>query len=325
LEPIEIIDPNDSIFTVYVNDFNDGYHDLHTEVTELEIKVKSLKNKYRYVNEYNAAVNVYFEYMFYLYNKYGGEARFNILLNAEEIPEFVPQKPKLKNTKMNKYIMKKGIVLSRKKSMSPTSNINDYLEEVKEFNDDDIINEEFEFVKKIDNTKFDINAKEIGRKSKRSEFLNHMDIYFSDRYKQEEKKSKIKMKPPSLYDVMNNTKRYQRYLKKLSKQEEDELLMIDNNFISKKDVETYAFSKELKDAGWNSYKIIKNMKGENNTLVRILKRNNKKRKEETKRSKKKKKKVKSFLDTVIDYGEYDSFADFEKEYKQFTSSNILHD
>ena len=96
---------------VYINDFDDTYNEYEEEKArnELEREARKIRRRYRNINEYNYALNIFCQYMAELSISYGQRELFNAALRSGAIKDFIPPFPRLKMTKLNKKMLKKGI------------------------------------------------------------------------------------------------------------------------------------------------------------------------------------------------------------------------
>lgn len=100
------------IYEPKIHDFGDDYHlpdvDLGDESIPMT-KVKKIRRKYQNWFDYLDAVNLYDEYVTNLKEKYGGEAKFKLAMLLGQVREYLPNYPKLRKSKRNRYYRKNRI------------------------------------------------------------------------------------------------------------------------------------------------------------------------------------------------------------------------
>ena len=94
---------------ILVQDFDDDYHMEQDNTVEILNKAKTLVNTYHNVYEYNNAMEIYNNYMEYLYDKYGGKRIVTGLKTCNLLNDFVPPKPKLKRTGSVRKLLNHGV------------------------------------------------------------------------------------------------------------------------------------------------------------------------------------------------------------------------
>jgi hypothetical protein len=113
--PDEIFSP--IIDAIQFNDFGDNYYEIGTQNDDLSSSIKGLKRRYNDYFAYLDAKALYDEYMDSLIEKYGSKSIVKSTAKAGMLPEYLPPKPKLKNSKRNRAMQKAGIVSRRDDSM----------------------------------------------------------------------------------------------------------------------------------------------------------------------------------------------------------------
>ena len=99
-------------FISKVNDFGDDYHkdDSEMEHNILLKRVKNIKRRYRDFAEYCEAIDIINDYMDWLiFDKWGGEKRFDFYWQVGLMKDYLPAIPKLKKTRYNYKYMKEGV------------------------------------------------------------------------------------------------------------------------------------------------------------------------------------------------------------------------
>lgn len=305
-----------SLFEVYVLDFNDNYHRLPTEPTsELEAAARKIRRRYKKIADYLNAVAVYQEYMTLLILKHGGPKLFKIKLKNDMINDYVPPKPRMKNTSVNKYILKQHIVLSN-------INNNEIDEEGLEEIIDEYIDkkcEEFMPVKSNDKSAEKFLNKElpstIVKKMEAVDNLTYLENYFRQKNVKINKEKEKNMDIPTLSQLMKGDYE-KKYLKDTS--EEDDVIFYNGSFFHRSTVDELEAYKKLAECGWDSMKLMKH-KDVSKKVTKIMKNNKKK-------DKKKKKKDKSnddFIVNIITDGGYDDFEQFSEEMLNFTADQVF--
>lgn len=103
----------DFIWSVTINDYDDGYYERAMSSNPAAEAARKLKRKYGDPFEYMAALQIYFDYMDILLEKYKSESIIAAGVENGVITEYVPAKPKLKPSKSNKQFLKCEGVPSR--------------------------------------------------------------------------------------------------------------------------------------------------------------------------------------------------------------------
>lgn len=102
------------LFNFISNDYDEDYYSRGMLDSALTQKAKRIRRKYNNFFDYYDALEVYNQYMSYLAEKYGSAKIAKALARDGDIDEFVPPKPKLKNSKANRAVIESGLVPSRK-------------------------------------------------------------------------------------------------------------------------------------------------------------------------------------------------------------------
>jgi hypothetical protein len=313
---IQVGNPKEHLLTVYAIDFNDNFHRLDTEASsELEKQARKIRRRYREFSEYQKAIEVYQEYMAYLIIKHGGFKIFEAKLKSEAIDDFIPAKPRLKNTKMNKFIMKHGIVLSSTKELQI---------------DDDIIKESID---KVDPNNVQVLA-EAAKKSEAENFLDYnfgeklaskkleaidnldyLNEYFYGKNQQKEKEKEKEYADLSLSKIMKSN--YVDYLPE-DTTERDTIINYKGAYLNQEAIEELKVFENLSQYGWNSLKLMKR-KNISSRITNILKGKQKKEKKKDK----KRDKNDDFIVKIVTDNNYDDFSSFQEDMLNFTSSNIF--
>lgn len=107
------------LFSPIFNDFDDDYYKKSMAKDDLTTMVKKLRRRYSDFFDYIEALDIYNEYMDGLIEKYGGMKVIKNALKVDAMPDPVPAKPKLKNTRKNRQFLRSGIVPSRQIVVNP--------------------------------------------------------------------------------------------------------------------------------------------------------------------------------------------------------------
>jgi len=121
----------DNLSNVFVLEYDDDYHRFSDEPTsEAEREVRKLRNRYKNVPDYVAAKQTYDEYMETLYEYYGGKDMFKKLKKVGMVTHYIPNKPKLRNSKDLKQLFKHCPTIRKMgRNVIDEDNLNSYLKE----------------------------------------------------------------------------------------------------------------------------------------------------------------------------------------------------
>jgi len=334
---------DENLFQVYVLDYGDNYHrDENEPSSEFEREVRKIKARYRDINKYYYAVSLYNEYMAYLEEKYGGHELFKLKKKNGLIDEFIPPKPRIKNTKDLKFLKKNKIVIS---SVGRFLIDEDKLDEVidmysKDININDITVEKIrdkDAEKILDESSKTVKGKYKHLKSQSfKDDMDFMDSYFRNKNffsKKKSKKSKKKNNKKNkkdrlmISDLMREDYEDHFYDENTYMEDSDQApMMLYNNLLlssgATKEIDVYH---KLNDLGWNSYKLMK--KGNYGSRVTNMFKPPKKKK----KGKKNKDKFHNYdgllvdimSDNGFDVDDMDSFEDFQKEMLNMTSESVF--
>lgn len=312
-----------TLLEVYVNDFGDNYHRTDNEPsTELEKASRKIRRRYKNIGDYMMALGTYQEYMALLALKHGGPQLFKIKLKEELINDFIPPKPRMKNTAHNKLLMKKKIMISR-------ANVNQIDEEKlyetlqamdEDFHGDDAIVTDTEtkdhianrIMKDEDLTK--VNIRKVGQISS----IDFLEEYFHNKNKVKSREKEEETKAVSL--TMLASDKYHELVK--DTEEEDDIVFYRGNYMNKQTVEDLKVYQQLGEFGWDSIKLMK-QKGVSKRVTNIVKNQNKMNKKKNKKGKKKQQQSDAFLVQVMTDNDHDTFAAYEQDMLNFTSENVF--
>lgn len=317
----------DMLQYVCVQEFEDDYHkDPYDPNDKLMREVRMVRRRYKTTLEYQYAVNVVNKYLALLMVKYGGEDRFISLLQSEAIDEYLPPIPRMKAGPRNKYILKKGLLVSsasfKKMNVEKLYDLGEMYAKANRNvtnipfaeRDDPQVKEAEKIIEErgVTHATSSIYARANME-------LDLFEEYFVSRVKGGRKKPDyVEQKTDiTLRDIMEDD--YRESVVDIN-EDEEEFILHNNTFIRKEDVETVDNLRTLATLGWNQVKLTRRIKGASrNSLLRLTKN-------ESKKSKKKRKKAERagnqfLLDLSGQSDKYDSFGDFENAMLDFTSSN----
>lgn len=300
----------DFLFTSHVLDYGDNYHRQTGEPSsELEREARKIRRRYRQQHEYLKALAVYNEYMSLIIEKNGGKQLFKLQFKDGLITDFIPHKPRMKNTKLNRALEKYKIIIS-----DPAKNVDIDYESAKaianqqkpvwiEFSEDSDSVAEKMITGGLSLTSTTFNANDP---------IDYLEAYFAKKRTTEKDKNKV-VKNPSLTDLLtdNTDDDYEENM--------DDIVYYRGSMMNRGNVQQLARMEELNSLGWNSLKIMK-QKNANGSITKILK----KKKKRAKKDKKKRKAYNSFMVNVMgDNNDFDDFDMFENDMLNFTSKNIF--
>lgn len=111
----------DWLFKPAFNDFDDDYYEASFVDTKLETDAKKIRRRYNDYFQWEEAMFIYENYMNKMVEKWGS---MKIITNSVEhgtMPDYIPPKPRLKNTKKNRRILRGEISPSRRRVELPVS------------------------------------------------------------------------------------------------------------------------------------------------------------------------------------------------------------
>ena len=323
------------LMEVYVLDYGDNYHrGDNAPTTEFEKEVRKIKARYRDINKYYYAMSLYNEYMEYLAEKHGGKDLFKLKKKNGLIDDYVPPKPRIKNSKELKFLKKNKIVVSNTgRYLIDDDRFYDYLEEMYDYgsNGADIVVKQYKD-DIVEDIFLDGSPKKM-RNIKSQSFKNdfeYLDNYFRNKnYNPKKSKKKNKKKNKNNNGVMISELMradYDQYYYGKDEYMEDSdtgYAVYNNMMLSTGTMKELDIYHKLNDLGWNSYKLMK----KNSYSKRVA--------SVFKPPKKKKKKKSAYnkdydgllIDIMTDNGfdtdDMDSFAEFQKEMLNMTSANVF--
>lgn len=314
---------DDTLFNVYVWDYEDNYHRLEGEPSsEFEQEVRKIRRRYRDLNEYNEAKSLYYGWMEYLAEKHGGAEMLKHKIKYGLVTDYVPHKPKLRDNKFLKNAYKKGIVISSGKGFILDEELDEFIEEdFSDVNTDamNIVMVKDKEANKLAETEVSVGSKYVKSKSFKSD-VDYLDEYFKLKNKRSKKQlKKGKKKKDSYYRISDLMK--DDYLKGFEVYQDDPQDAFGSLLLSRStnvDIEVYH---KLNSMGWNTYKIMKKA----NFSKRVTELfNEKKKKKKDKKSKKKQKKFDSILVDIMTDNGYDDFEAFSKDMLKMTSADLYN-
>lgn len=322
---------DESLFEVYVLNYDDNYHrDENAPTTEFEREVRKIKARYRDITKYNGAMALYNEYMSYLQEKHGGPDLYKLKKKAGLIDDYIPPKPRIKNTRELRYLKKNKIIIGTVgRYLIDDDRFDDIIDMYSEDIDVDNITvnqSKDKFAEKISE---DINPNrsiKIKSQSFKDDY-DYLDYYFKNKNVSSKKKKGKKNKKDRLLisDFMRDDYIDRIYGDEPDMEDSDQGMALYNNLLlssgTVKELDVYH---KLNEIGWNSYKLMK--KGE------FSKRITNAFKPPKKKKKKKKNKGSDMYDGLLidimtdngfDTDDLDSFAEFQKEMLNMTSENVF--
>lgn len=306
---------------VYVADFGDNYHRLSDEPSsELEKAARKIRRRYKNMHDYLNAVAIYNEYMAYMMLRHGGPQLFKIKLKNDMIEEFIPAKPRMKNTLGNRMLLKRKIVLSRTNNEKINENVVQELTEV--YSEDRpetaliLDTKSFDYVgrKLLRDESFNINTKKL----KSITNINYLEEYFQTKNIIAKKEKEEKVAQYSLTDIVNG--KAEQALQDTT--EQDDIVFYRGNYLKREAMDELKVYHDLNDLGWNSLKIMK-QKGVSKKITSVIKNQNKKNKKSKKSKNKKNRDADDFMMKVMVDNDHDTFEDFQKDMLNFSSENIF--
>lgn len=335
----EIENPEvDTIFDVYVQDFDDNYHRLSMEPkSELERRVRNISSTYKNLNDFRLALIDYYEWMDYLESKYGGHDLLKKMIkDGVEIEDYIPKKPGLKARKYLRNAYKNNIIVSdvgrelinEDKFTELMEYMDDYAPDASTIPDNIATSKEMDeveaFIEKL-------NPVSDYRKVKYDGDIDFLNEYFRGGSKPTKKDKKRKKKHdkkktrrgydfgPSLIDYCTG-----RYLDMIddgedTTEEDEAYTPFGGVLISYETSAELNFYRKLGELGWDDKLLLKRA----HMGKQMTKIYNKTEKQKKKAAKKKSKFEDRLLGSIIDDSGFDSIDDYEAYMLDMTSSNIF--
>lgn len=304
------------LFTSYVLDYHDNYHRQMGEPTsELEKEARQLRRRYKNQQQYLEAIAVYDEYMALIYQKYGGKELFKIRFESETVPDFIPHKPRMKNTKFNRLLEKNEIVISDPIKTNFDIDL-DGMEEIATMQADENVlkylhfddNYKIKEAEKIIKTgQLSISAMNYGS----GDPIDYLERWFMENRTKNPDRNKV-VKAPSLTEL------YHEHENPTQDEGSDEdILYFRGQLMGRKTIEQLQTMDRMNEFGWNSLKIMRS-KDKNGQITKILKKKKKREKQQAK----KRKHYNDFMGNL--YGDnYGSFEDYEMDMLDFTTDQLF--
>lgn len=339
---------SEDICTVYINDFDDDYHlyEDEKEFTEIEKAARRLKKRYRNLAEYNEALITYYTYLIHLNKKYGGTPEyFTLLMESGVVTEFIPSFPQIKKTKLNKTLMKKGIVLTKSNGARfDMDTINQFIDDLNidystqyEWTDETYFISD-KMVKKASKKWDDVEKKSASSSVNRRSKANMSEVDFLQEYfeskqimeRRKKRKNIVEDDELSFADIL-----YGNY-DEVDEVQESTTVWFEGNLVNRDELDDIKLLRMMKMKGWNPMKIVagrgltaeedekgskKEMEGVDPEIYAILKRHDKLEK----KRKKKRKKNDNFLAKVMSDNNYDTYDEFEEDMLSATGPYSAYD
>lgn len=334
----KVVKYDESLFEVYVLDYGDNYHrDENEPSSEFEREVRKIKARYRDINKYNGACALYNEYISYLESKHGGPELFKLKKKAGLINDYIPPKPRIKNTKELKFLKKHKIIIG---SVGRFLIDKDKLDDMVDFyyedmNPDNITVEQIrdkDVDKVLDNG---VSKSKKYKHLKSQSFKDDADYlesyfrnknYYSNFNKKKKKNKKNKKHKLKISDLMRSD--YEEFIDDGTSMEDSDntpMTLYNGLLLSTGTTKELDIYHKLNELGWNSYKLMK--KGEYNSRVTNMFKPPKKKKKGKKGKNKEGIYDGMIIDILNDNGfdtdDMDSFAEFQREMLNMTSENVF--
>lgn len=317
----------DTLSTVYVSDFSDNYHKTDDEpTTELEQAAKSIRRRAKTMGSFIHDTIIYNEYMRKLITKYGSEKIFSVLADNDAIPEFIPPKPRMKNTEFNKFLLKKGILVSEVRATSvdfDDEEAQDLLHTMATIDNDPEklsmkINEPEKMSKRVSEITERVTNESDYTQLKNIKDMDHMANYFRHRdiLSEQQKQDEIKRQEITLSDIIEDKVVYVENDTE-DIEEDEQMLWVNDNFTKRSDLKEAQIYNVLGTMGWNPVRMMK-ARNVSKNYIKMVENNNKKK------GKKSKKQDDFFMKATSDNGySYDSFDAFKSDMLNFSSQNVF--
>ena len=305
---------------VYVRDFGDYYHkSVHDPDDTLMYEVTTLRRRYKDYHKYQAGVLIFNDYIHRLIEKYGGWERFKIMAETDQIHEYLPPIPQMKDTKRNRKLLKEGVKLS--------------ISDIREINED-LINEIIQLLDRIDPASIKF-ASAFAKQKKVQEIVSKFkNITRDDTVKDVSKITDINIlrqyyadkrvsTDNSLEDIMLNLSVMELlngHYDDIFADTEDEEATVNHNgvAVSRTEREQMQIVNMFGDVGWDTVKITKLIR--NKRLLTISKET----RAREKNAKKSKKKADAFLTRIFEESTGGaSYGDFENDILDMTTKNLF--
>lgn len=306
---------------VYVMDFDDDYHRTDNQPsTELEKEVRKIRRRYKSIEDYLKAVVQYNEYMTLMFIKYGGPDVFKLLYRAGEIPDYIPAKPRLKPTAVNRLYMKKGVIVNsiKRDKIDP----NRVLATESRFREDPddpgelyiAPSEEVDKVGAKLAEKGDFNNRVDTKVLRDISNIDYLEEYFNTKNVQLEKQQEESRERVGITDMMTGESMYDD----TDSTSSDDIIYYHGTYMNRESVDELEVFDELGKLGWDSLKMMR--RSNVSKKVRTIMKDNEKDKG---KKKKKRQQQDDFMVQMVMDGNYDSYGDFEKYMLDMTSDNVF--
>ena len=324
----------DDLFDVWMLDYGDNYHRRgESEMSELERQVRNLKGRYRDIIRYNEALIIYNDWMDFLTEKYGNRDILKKMIANGLVEEYVPRKPRLKNTKTLKYLYKHKIIVSSCPSGGKIKDEEAFNEYLNTWFPEDSLEDPTVTIrndKLADKIASEFDASSYYKTYSFESDAQYLENYFANKNKKGKKKKgkkknkKIKKDPILIQDIIDG----------LYSQDDNYDDESDNSYatpygtllLSGSRTKEMEMWHRINEAGWNSYKIMKHAKY--SKRERDLFKPVKKAKKKSKKKAEKMMKQLGVEDTLVQIFEdmgYDDFEDYEKEMLSMTSEDMARE
>lgn len=324
---------NTFLSEVYVLDFDDDYHRTDAEPSsELERRVRNLKRRYKNMILYSEALATYYEYMDFLYTLHGSKELFDLKFKSGVIEEYVPHKPKLKETRVLKFYYDNNIVIGRGyDSNIDMDKADEFLSRNADFFYNHIKDDEPKFVKssKEDSKKISKYIDdECMDKDRPVSGIDFLDEYFQMKNKRAAKDLRKRRKKynqeTSLGVSLTQIWKYADDDGNLPEgiedtSDDDKWTYFEGVMVTRANAKDMELYKRLAECGWNSYAVMKRNKSTKRAAKSILKEEKKNKKKE----KKKNKLINAVLSDIASDNGYEDYEDFCRDMEDFSYANVM--
>lgn len=307
--------------TVYVQDFDDNYHRTSDQPSsELEREARRIRRRYRRISDFVYAKAIYNEYMEYMFLKHGGKDLFKIKLEDDLIDDFIPAKPRLRNSAHLRSLAKRKIITSNvdlgrinKVAVSELADLyngeNDSPDPV--IDERDFMNKDvFKIAKKINlnqTTKISASAMDP---------FAYLEEYFKGKNKMIKETQDKELSKLTVTDIIEGN-----YEMIEDTEEESATVFFNGQYMRREIVDELRTYNRLGELGWDHIKLMKH-KGVSNKITKIARKQDKRNKKKKKGKKEKRKQQDDFImQTIFDNDM--SFADFKKDMEDGSFNNIF--
>lgn len=316
-----IIGSSNSTFSlqeVFVTDFDDNYHRFDTDPSnELERAVSKIRRRYSNIADYMEAVAIYNEYMGLLAVKHGNPDILKLKLKHGAVKDFLPPKPRMKNTTENRDLLKNKIIVSRTNvrkvddekldaSLS-TFNVNNEYDGmyIQESEVSDPVGKSMIKEGLADNQK--MTMKQLAKVSD----IDYLEEYFAMERERAQEQQKKKFNRLGLSQIIRGEMPEDPDIEP----DETGVILYNGSFMTPAERDQVTIYQHLGKVGWDSLKLMKT-RGEDKGITKLMKDDDKKKKKKNK----KRNDDDDFIVKMVTDGNFDSFGEFQDEMLKFDST-----